>query len=207
MGVALAAAALGRGADVTLIAGTVAVPLPEEATVVHAESAGAMRDAVLAAIDDADVLVMAAAVADFRPATPRPAKIERGERLVLELEPTPDILAQVARSRPTGPRRGRRPLVVVGFAAETGSLDRAPGKLARKGVDLLVANDVTEEGSGFGSDTNRVTLLARDGTVEAWPRLAKREVAERLLDRVAGLLSVEPETTDPQPMVPTEASR
>jgi phosphopantothenoylcysteine decarboxylase/phosphopantothenate--cysteine ligase len=182
MGVAIARAALDRGARVTLVAGRTEVALPDEARVERAETTAAMRDAVLRAVveDRADVLVMAAAVADFRPARTADAKLTRDRSMTLELEPTEDILAEVGeRARGLEPRP-----VIVGFAAETGSLDRAPEKLRRKGADLLVANDVTEPGSGFGTDTNRVEILAADGTRDELPLLSKREVAERLLDRV-----------------------
>jgi phosphopantothenoylcysteine decarboxylase/phosphopantothenate--cysteine ligase len=201
MGVAIAEAALARGARVTLIAANVSVPLPAGADVVRAESAGEMRAALLRAVGGAggrpgfDALVMAAAVSDFRPATPRETKIARGEALTLALEPTPDLLAvigQIVRGEDSTGAPTRRPLeprpVLVGFAAETGSLERAPDKLRRKGLDLLVANDVAEPGSGFGTDTNRVTILAADGSGDALPLLAKREVADRLLDRVVALL-------------------
>ncbi|HEX5824829.1 MAG TPA: phosphopantothenoylcysteine decarboxylase, partial [Candidatus Limnocylindrales bacterium] len=107
--------------------------------------------------------------------------------LTLELEPTEDILAAVS-AAVTGPGAPARRPVLVGFAAETGSLDRAPEKLRRKGVDLLVANDVSEPGSGFGTETNRVTILASNGERDELPLLSKREVAERLLDRVAAAL-------------------
>ncbi len=186
MGVAIAEAALDRGAQVTLVAGRVEVPLPGAAAVVHAESTAEMRDAVLEAVFDrrADALVMAAAVADFRPRRLAPAKLVRGSALTLELEPTEDILAEVgARAGAVSPRP-----VIVGFAAETGSLDRAPEKLRRKGADLLVANDVAEPGSGFGTDTNRVVILAADGSRDDLPLLTKREVADRLLDRVAAAM-------------------
>ncbi|HEY3335050.1 MAG TPA: bifunctional phosphopantothenoylcysteine decarboxylase/phosphopantothenate--cysteine ligase CoaBC [Candidatus Limnocylindrales bacterium] len=186
MGVAIAEAALARGARVTIVAGRVEVPLPVGATVVEAESTAAMRAAILDAVIDhrADALVMAAAVADFRPATTATTKLTRGEGMTLELEPTEDILAEVGdRARDLGPRP-----VIVGFAAETGSLERAPDKLRRKGADLLVANDVSEPGSGFGTDTNRVVILGADGSRDELPLLSKREVADRLLDRVVALL-------------------
>ena len=186
MGVAIAEAALARGARVTIVAGRVEVALPAAAAVVHAERTAAMRDAVLATVLDggADALVMAAAVADFRPATTATTKLARGDGLTLRLEPTEDILAEVgARARDLDPRP-----VIVGFAAETGSLDRAPEKLRRKGADLLVGNDVSEPGSGFGTETNRVVILAADGSRDELPLLSKREVADRLLDRVAVLL-------------------
>jgi phosphopantothenoylcysteine decarboxylase / phosphopantothenate---cysteine ligase len=186
MGVAIAEAALSRGARVTIVAGRVEVPLPGAATVVRAERTADMRDAVLRAVIDggADGLVMAAAVADFRPSSTATTKLTRGDGLTLRLEPTEDILAEVgARARDLDPRP-----VIVGFAAETGSLERAPDKLRRKGADLLVANDVSEPGSGFGTDTNRVVILGADGSRDELPLLSKREVADRLLDRVAALL-------------------
>jgi phosphopantothenoylcysteine decarboxylase/phosphopantothenate--cysteine ligase len=142
-----------------------------------------MRDAVMEALDEADVLVMAAAVADFRPRASSATKVARQEGLTLELEPTADILAEAA-----SVARGRaRPPLVVGFAAETGSLERAAAKAERKGVDVMVANDVAEEGSGFGSDTNRVTILIPGSVAEAWPLMNKRQVADRLFDRLIDL--------------------
>jgi phosphopantothenoylcysteine decarboxylase/phosphopantothenate--cysteine ligase len=191
MGVALAEAALARGASVTLIAAAVEVPLPDGPEVVRVESAAELATALGLAMSPpdgapADALVMAAAVADFRPARPADRKIARAEGLTLELSPTPDLLAEVAASAAELPE-GSRP-VLVGFAAETGSLDRAPAKLQAKGIDLLVANDVAEPGSGFGTDTNRVMILDRAGAVDQLPMLSKREVADRILDRVAHAL-------------------
>ena len=184
MGVAIAEAALDRGAQVTLIHGLTSVPLPESAHLVSAPTAEEMRRAVLDALPRTDVLVMAAAVADFRPAQVADQKIRRqGAGLTLTLEPTADILAEAVRVG----RTLDRPPFVVGFAAETGSLAAAPEKATRKGVDLLVANDVADEGSGFGSDTNRVTLITPGSAADQWPLLSKREVAERLLDRVVEL--------------------
>jgi phosphopantothenoylcysteine decarboxylase/phosphopantothenate--cysteine ligase len=187
MGAALAEAALARGARVTLIAAAVEVPLPEGAEVVRVETAAELREALrgeMATDADAgahaDALVMAAAVADFTPTSPKDRKIARADGLSLELSPTPDLLGEVAASN--------NEAYLVGFAAETGDLDRAPGKLAAKGIDLLVANDVSEPGSGFGTDTNRVTLFDRSGSKEALPMLSKREVADRILDRVAAAL-------------------
>jgi phosphopantothenoylcysteine decarboxylase/phosphopantothenate--cysteine ligase len=187
MGVAIAEAALARGARVTLIHGTTSVPLPDGAQTIAAPTTAAMRDAVLAALPSADALVMAAAVADFRPRHAADTKLGRAEGLTLELEPTEDILAEasaVAHEREAA--GGRRP-VLVGFAAETGSLERAPEKAARKRVDLLVANDVSEPGSGFGTTTNRVTLITPGEPPEPWPQMAKVEVAHRLLDRITAL--------------------
>ena len=217
MGVAVAEAALDRGARVTLIAAATSVPLPvDRATVVRVESTGELQSALLTAlfggadgdVDGAagvergdrssarfDALVMAAAVSDFRPTRPSDRKMVRTSGLTLELEPTPDLLAEAARITHGLDKAGSgtRPAVVprpvlVGFAAEAGSLSRAPDKLRRKGVDLLVANDVTETDSGFGSDTNRVLSLDAEGGREDLPLLSKREVADRLLDRIVALM-------------------
>jgi phosphopantothenoylcysteine decarboxylase / phosphopantothenate---cysteine ligase len=205
MGIAIAQAALDRGAAVTLIVANVGLPLPDDARVVRVGSTGQLRAALLERLTGTDgraafdALVMAAAVADFRPVAPADVKLVRGGPLTLKLEPTPDILAEVARivrGLDSEGQQTREPLeprpVLVGFAAETGSLERAAEKLRRKGVDLLVANDVAETGSGFGTDTNRVTLYATDAEPEAWPQVSKREVAERLLDRIVTRLAEHP---------------
>ena len=187
MGVALAEAALARGATVTLIAAAVEVALPSEANVVRVETTAELGTALVDAMGGAaapDALIMAAAVADFAPVRVSDTKIARADGLTLELAPTPDLLAGVAAAA----RAATTPPVLVGFAAETGSLDRAPAKLAAKGIDFLVGNDVSEEGSGFGTDTNRVTIFDRDGGREAVPLLSKRAVADRILDRVARVL-------------------
>jgi phosphopantothenoylcysteine decarboxylase / phosphopantothenate---cysteine ligase len=187
MGVAIAEAALARGARVTLIHGMVGVQLPEEAELISAQSAAEMRAAVLDAVSEADALVMAAAVADFRPRDVADKKIARqGSGLTIELEPTSDILAEAV---PVARASGRG-AIVVGFAAETGSLDRAREKAERKGVDLLVANDVAEAGSGFGTDTNRVAIVAPGEPDDQWPLMSKRQVADRLWDRVVALGAV-----------------
>jgi phosphopantothenoylcysteine decarboxylase/phosphopantothenate--cysteine ligase len=186
MGAAIAAAALERGARVTLVVGHVTAPLPAGAETIRLETTAEMKDAVLDLLDSADALVMAAAVADFRPRRAATTKLARSDGLTLDLEPTDDILAAASASaRATDP--AKRP-ILVGFAAETGSLERAADKLRRKGVDLLVANDVAETGSGFGTDTNRVTILSPGGATEELPLLAKRAVADLLLDRVARAL-------------------
>ena len=201
MGVAIAEAALARGARVTLVAANLETPPPAEATTVRVETAGELRAALhkLTHAEDGtagfDALVMAAAVSDFRPANAAETKIERGSSLSLELEPTPDILGQIARIARGTDREGEttyEPLsprpYLVGFAAETGSLDRAADKLRRKGLDRLVANDVAEAGSGFGTDTNRVTILDADGSRDELPLMPKRAVADHILDRVARAL-------------------
>ncbi len=184
MGYAVAEAARDRGAEVTLIS-TTGAPGPAGTIVQAVERAVEMRDAVVQALAEADVLVMAAAVADYQPVKAAAAKIKKREGLPsIELEPTPDILAEVSRAR----RAGGRPLV-VGFAAETNDvLANARAKLAEKQPDLLVANDVTLEGSGFGTDTNKVTILDRSGAVHNLPLLPKLEVAHEIWDRVLVLL-------------------
>jgi phosphopantothenoylcysteine decarboxylase/phosphopantothenate--cysteine ligase len=190
-GVAIATAAAQRGARVTLVAGHLDVPVPPEITLLRAETTEAMGEALAGLLVTADggpgfdVLVMAAAVADFRPRSPLATKLERTGPLTVELEPTPDLLAGLAaRAAALRPRP-----ILVGFAAETGTLERAAAKVAGKGVDLIVANDVSDPQSGFGSETNRVTLFAADGTAEPWPLLSKVDVAHRLLDRVVRLLA------------------
>jgi phosphopantothenoylcysteine decarboxylase/phosphopantothenate--cysteine ligase len=146
---------------------------------------------------------MAAAVADFRPRTSATTKLERSAGMTLELEPTEDILAEASnrvRGGGAGLTRSARRPILVGFAAETGSLDRAAAKAERKGVDLLVANDVSEKGSGFGTDTNRVTIVVPGSMPEPWPLLTKPEVAHRLLDRVLALAKGgESASAGPQP--------
>jgi phosphopantothenoylcysteine decarboxylase / phosphopantothenate---cysteine ligase len=189
MGVAVANAAIERGAEVSLLAAAVEVPLPEAATVIRVETSGDLRVELLRSLFEsgdrpADALVMAAAVSDFAPIDPSATKVHRGDGLSLELGPTPDLLAEVSHIARTS---GNAP-VLVGFAAETGSLERAAEKLRTKGVDLLVANDVSETGSGFGTDTNRVVILDAAGAREDLPLLTKREVADRILDRVAAAL-------------------
>jgi phosphopantothenoylcysteine decarboxylase/phosphopantothenate--cysteine ligase len=205
MGVALARAALDRGARATIVAANVSVALPDDALAVRVETTAQMRDAVLDLVDGADALIMAAAVADFRPRRAATKKLSRDEGLTIELEPTEDILAGASAAvRAPGARRPRP--ILVGFAAETGSLERAAEKLRRKGVDLLVANDVAEAGSGFGTDTNRVTILSADGPEQALPLLSKREVADRILDRVAAALDDRDASTQTEPM-PQEIGR
>jgi phosphopantothenoylcysteine decarboxylase/phosphopantothenate--cysteine ligase len=206
MGAALAAAALDRGARVTLVVGHATAALPAEAQIVRVESSAEMRDAVLDLVVDCDALIMAAAVADFRPRRVATTKLTRADGLTLELEPTEDILAGASAAVRASGAREPRPLL-VGFAAETGSLERAGDKLRRKGLDLLVANDVAEPGSGFGTDTNRVTILAADGTEEAFPLLAKRAVAELILDRVAIALDERDAASQTERMPRQEISR
>ncbi|RJO62578.1 MAG: bifunctional phosphopantothenoylcysteine decarboxylase/phosphopantothenate--cysteine ligase CoaBC [Dehalococcoidia bacterium] len=174
MGCALAEAARDRGATVTLISAA-SLPQPGGMEVVYVESAGQMLEAVQKAVKKADALVMAAAVADFKPKVMAKSKIKKAAlALNLELERTPDILAEVDGN-----------FIRVGFAAESENLVvNAKKKLADKVLDLIVANDVTAKGSGFGTDTNKVTLISRDGNEEDLPLMTKREVADKVWDWV-----------------------
>ncbi len=184
MGFAVAREAMRRGADVHLIAGPTTVEPPQVTTLTRVRSAADMHAAVLAAVDRADVVVMAAAVADYTPAGgPAPGKIEKGEALTLTLERTVDILADL------GQRRGDHPRpLLVGFAAETGPpVDRATRKRLHKRADLIVANDVSAEGSGFDVETNQVTLIDAAGS-EPLPLMSKGDVAVAIVDRVERLL-------------------
>ena len=183
MGYALAQAAARRGARVILISGPVRLDPPQGVEFVSVRSTEQMHRAVLEHFAGATALIMAAAVADYRPVTPQAAKIKRtGERLTLELESTPDILADAA--------RGKGERIIIGFAAETSDVARhARGKLESKQADLIVANDVTAEGAGFDHDTNVITLYARDGREQAFPRMPKVDAAHRILDQLRALRS------------------
>jgi len=183
MGYALARAAQGRGARVILISGPTHLPAPAKVERIPVQSAAEMREAVLRCFPDATVLIMAAAVSDYRPRQRSEQKLKKDrETLFLELEPTEDILAEV-RSR-------RAHQILIGFAAETENvLNRARSKLVQKGLDLIVANDVTQDGAGFDLDTNVVTFIDANGDATALPKLSKAEVAERILDRIKELKS------------------
>jgi len=184
-GFALAQAALDLGAEVTLIAGVTDLPTPIGARRIDVQTAQDMLGVVLAETAQADILLMAAAVADFRPASPSGQKIKKeGGAPELMLEATPDILRAVAKARS---ETGFPPLT-VGFAAESQRLvENAHAKLVSKKLDLLVANDISTPEAGFGVDTNRVTLVYPDGRTEALPLMSKTEVAEAVLQRVVGL--------------------
>ncbi len=192
MGVALAEAALDLGAAVTVVHGPLSVPLPLGVEAVPVETAVQMCDAVLAAQPEIDVLIGAAAVADFRPAEVADQKIKKkgdSEGLVITLVRNPDILAEVARHQVAL----GRPYVTIGFAAETENLlDNAQVKLAAKGLDLIVANDVTATDAGFAVDTNRVVLLAPGTAPEPLPLLSKQAVAERIMQRITEMLLRQP---------------
>ncbi len=189
-GYALAQAALDAGADVTLISTVSELPVPVGATLVPVETAAQMRDAVLQHITGADALLMAAAVADYRPAEVAAHKLKKSgaaaETRSLTLVRTPDILSEVSQQRP----HSGWPRVVVGFAAESEDLLRnAQEKLQRKGLDLIVANDITAPDAGFAVDTNRVTLLDAQGGVEPLELTSKARVAEQVIARVVRLLN------------------
>lgn len=181
MGYALAEAATRRAAHVILVSGPTELRAPDSADWIPVRTAEEMRRAVLEHSPQAGVIIMAAAVADYRPAAASATKIRRaGDRLTLELEPTPDILAELSRAK------DKR--VLIGFAAETDRVaENARAKLARKGADIIVANDVTQEGAGFDTDTNIVTLIFHDGREIPLPKLTKLEVANRILDHALAL--------------------
>ena len=182
MGYAIAQAAWRRGAQVTLVSGPSALDHPYGVDVIPVQTAVEMNEAVVDLVGSADVTVFAAAVADFRPTDPRAQKVKRADTdgsFTIELESNPDVALGTSTSRKAGS-------ITVGFALETVDLvENAMGKLTAKGFDLIVANDATEEGAGFGVATNRVTILTRDGAPEALPLMSKDEVAEEILDRVA----------------------
>lgn len=184
MGYAIASAAWRRGAVVTLISGPSDVPPPVGVELLRVETAEQMKDAVAAGVSNADVLVMAAAVADFRPAAPAENKIKKDAGFAaIELEPAPDILRSTIEQR-------RSDLLVIGFALETDApLENARRKLEQKSLDLIVLNRANESGAGFEVDTNRVTIVQRSGAVEELPLLPKHEVAESLLDRITDHLA------------------
>ena len=175
MGYALAEASLTRGARTTLVTGPVSLDEPSGAGVVRVQSAAEMYEAVMTNLEDATIAIMAAAVADYRPAKMAGQKLKKsGERLIVELEPTVDILSAVAAEK------GSR--VVIGFAAETEDLiANARKKLVEKRADIIVANDVSAANSGFDVSTNRVTLVSTDRADEL-PLMSKRAVADRILD-------------------------
>jgi phosphopantothenoylcysteine decarboxylase/phosphopantothenate--cysteine ligase len=192
MGAAIAAAAQRRGAEVTLVLGPSGIPEPVGVTIVRVESATELQAALASAIKRADVLVMAAAVADYRPAKPATQKLKRsqlGAKTTLDLVANPDLLAGLGKQRGS-----KKTPLLVGFAAETTDvIANAQKKLASKKCDLIVANDVAEAGAGFGVDTNRVTLVDAVEAVDL-PAGPKTLVAHGILDRVVALLDGSPRT-------------
>jgi phosphopantothenoylcysteine decarboxylase / phosphopantothenate---cysteine ligase len=185
MGYALAAVAARRSADVHLISGPSALCAPQGVKLNNVVTAREMKEAVLAIAPEMDAIIMAAAVSDFRPTDEAAQKIKKiaGEEAI-RLSRNPDILATLGQSRP-----GRKHQILVGFAAETENLiENAREKLIEKNLDFIVANNLTQYGSGFGSDTNQVKILDRDGNITELPCLTKEEVAGSVLDRVEKLL-------------------
>lgn len=185
-GYALAQAALDAGAQVTLIATPTALTRPAGARVLDVETAKQMLDCVLIEAAESDALIMAAAVADFRPKKQSRDKIKKESGIPrIELEATEDILKMVSVQR----SGGKRPFAVVGFAAESRDLlENATAKLTSKGLDFIAANDISAEDAGFAVETNRVTLLYADGRKETLPLMSKSEVAETIIERLAALL-------------------
>ena len=186
MGIAVAAEAAARGADVLLILGPGTVAPPSRLKVLKVQTAEDMRTEVLRSIDGSDALVMAAAVSDFRPRSPSASKLKKaGGPPPISLEPTPDILTEVARTRGGA--------IVVGFAAETGRLEEeGRRKLASKGLDVIVVNEVGRQGTGFGSVTNDAMILSADGDDEPLRTWKKAELASAICDRLTKLLATRP---------------
>jgi phosphopantothenoylcysteine decarboxylase/phosphopantothenate--cysteine ligase len=184
MGYAIAETAAHRGARVILVSGPTALPAPANVELVFVETAAQMRDAVLARRDEATVFIKAAAVADYTPKSPLHTKMKQHEAFALELEPTDDIVALL--------KKRREGQLVIGFAAETDNvLEHARQKLLKKGMDAIVANDVSKPGIGFESDQNAVTIITPDEVTDV-PACTKREVAARILDVIRRLRSGKP---------------
>jgi phosphopantothenoylcysteine decarboxylase/phosphopantothenate--cysteine ligase len=181
MGYAIATMAKRRGAKVTLISGPTALPAPYGVTFIPVRSAVEMRDAVMSRMPDATVIVKAAAVADYRPESPSRSKLKKKEGpLTLILERNPDIIAEIGKIK-----EGR---ILIGFAMETENLvENAISKLTAKNMNLIVANDLSSPGAGFQTQTNIVKIIDRSGTVDSLPLLDKKEVADRILDRISAL--------------------
>lgn len=185
-GFAIAQAAIDQGAEVTLIAGTTNLPTPIGAQRIDVNTAQEMLTAVLESIQEADALIMAAAVADYRPEKPTTEKLSKEQGIPqIQLTLTPDILSAVAHYR----AQSGYPRVVLGFAAESNDLiERARQKLTRKKLDMIIANDITAADAGFGTDTNRVTIIDQAGNVQVFPLMSKEEVADLILQKLIPLL-------------------
>ncbi len=183
MGFALAQAARERGAEVTVVAGVTTVGAPPNVSLIHGHSAAEMHSAVLNEIPNASIFIAAAAVADYRPAARVDTKIKKSDQeLVLKLERTSDILGNVSANRHDG-------LLVIGFAAETNDvLQQGREKLRKKQLDLLVINDITQEGAGFDTETNIITILTKESDdALALPKMSKQDAAHRILDQIVKL--------------------
>lgn len=189
-GFAIAQAAIDQGAEVTLIAGVTHLPTPIGAKRIDVNTAQEMLTAVLETVQDADALIMAAAVADYRPETAVTEKLSKEQGIPqIQLTLTPDILSAVAHYR----AQSGYPRVVIGFAAESSDLiERARQKLARKKLDLIIANDITATDAGFGTDTNRITIIDPTGNAQVFPLMTKEEVADLILQKIVPLLEIAP---------------
>ncbi|MBN8199530.1 MULTISPECIES: bifunctional phosphopantothenoylcysteine decarboxylase/phosphopantothenate--cysteine ligase CoaBC [Bacillaceae] len=187
MGYAIAEAAVSAGAEVVLISGPVTINAPAGLKLIRVESAEEMYQAAISEFDLADVVIKTAAVSDYRPKVPSDQKMKKqpGDE-VLELERTKDILFELGQKK--------KKQILIGFAAETEQVDEyAQGKLKRKNADMIVANNVTAEGAGFGTDTNIVTFFKKDGSLEKLPLMSKKDVAVKILEEAATLLKDEHE--------------
>jgi phosphopantothenoylcysteine decarboxylase/phosphopantothenate--cysteine ligase len=187
-GYAIAQAALDQGAQVTLVSAPSALDTPIGIELVNVSTADEMKEAVITAAGEAELLIMTAAVADYRPATAAEKKIKKDQGGVdnIRLERTPDILEAVAANR----KKGSGPVVVIGFAAETENLvNNAKKKLKKKNLDLIAANDVSRQDSGIGADQNQVTLIWKDGSQKDLPLMDKTAVAEELISEAAKILA------------------
>ena len=187
MGYAIAEAAVSAGAEVVLISGPVTINAPAGLKLIKVESAEEMYQAAISEFDHADVVIKTAAVSDYRPKVPSDQKMKKqpGDE-VLELERTKDILFELGQKK--------KKQILIGFAAETEQVDEyAQGKLKRKNADMIVANNVTAEGAGFGTDTNIVTFFKKDGSLEKLPLMSKKDVAVKILEEAAILLKDEHE--------------
>ncbi len=182
MGFALASSAKRRGGQVILVSGPTNLSRPRGVDFIPVRTALQMREVIFQNLRRVDVLIMAAAVSDYRPKKVSRRKIKKGKgKFLLELEPNPDILYEIGR------RKERR--ILVGFSAETENLVKnAKDKLRKKNLDLMVANDIRQKGAGFGSSTNVVKIIDRAGKVESLPKMLKKEIAERVLDRVREII-------------------
>ncbi len=183
MGFAVAEAARDRGADVTVVSGVTSAEAPNGVKVIKGVSAEEMHAGVMSALPETTLFIGSAAVADYRPANAADAKIKKDgkDTMTLELTKTPDILADVAKNRTAG-------MLVVGFAAETNDIvGYARSKMEKKGLDMVVANDITAKGAGFNTDTNIATILTRLGDEIELPLMSKRELADRILDEIVKL--------------------
>jgi phosphopantothenoylcysteine decarboxylase/phosphopantothenate--cysteine ligase len=183
MGFALAEAAVARGAEVTVVAGQTTAEAPAGVRMVKGISAKEMFDAVMKELPNATLFIGAAAVADYAPTNAANVKIKKDgkDSMTLELRKTPDILSEVSKIRTNGQ-------LVIGFAAETNDVvNYAHSKMKKKGLDLVVANDITKDGAGFDTDTNIATIITKDGPEIHLPKMPKRELADRILDEVLQL--------------------